>query len=80
MVTGLIVGMIVMHRMLIRLGGNSIQGLKNINRTSTSLSVISEHRLFGHEFDWDAVQILNKEPFYRKKTNLQNITYTSTKK
>ncbi|EZA55680.1 hypothetical protein X777_04189 [Ooceraea biroi] len=41
---------------------------KDINKKSGSPSVISTHRLSsGHDFDWDDVQILNKEGSYKKR-------------
>ncbi|EFN68948.1 hypothetical protein EAG_11804, partial [Camponotus floridanus] len=41
---------------------------KHINRCTTNKSVITEHRLnFDHEFKWDDVKILDKEPYYNKR-------------
>ncbi|XP_011866087.1 PREDICTED: uncharacterized protein LOC105561048 [Vollenhovia emeryi] len=40
---------------------------KHINRNTKQLSVITEHRHSGHEFDWGGVDILDEEPFlYRR--------------
>jgi len=39
----------------------------DINKTTGSLSVVSLHRLEGHEFDWDNVSILDEEPSFRKR-------------
>ncbi|XP_011873294.1 PREDICTED: uncharacterized protein LOC105565056 [Vollenhovia emeryi] len=40
---------------------------KHINRNTKQISVITEHRQSGHEFDWDNVEILDEEPFlYRR--------------
>jgi len=39
----------------------------NINRPSEPLSVVSGHRLEGHEFDWDNILILDEEPSYKKR-------------
>jgi len=40
----------------------------HIRRNSTQPSVITDHRLkFGHEFDWDNVQILDSESNYNKR-------------
>jgi len=37
----------------------------NINRPFESLSVVSQHRLEGHEFKWDEVKILDEDPSLR---------------
>lgn len=43
--------------------------IKDINKKSSSLSVISEHRMNEqYEFDWDNVHILNNEASYVKRT------------
>jgi hypothetical protein len=39
----------------------------NINRASSSHSVITEHRLTGHDFVWNNVHILDEEPSYIKR-------------
>lgn len=39
----------------------------NINNPSANLTVVTEHRLEGHEFDWDNVSILDSEPHYTKR-------------
>jgi len=40
---------------------------KDINKTSGTLSVVSDHRLSNkHEFDWNGVCILDKEPSWQK--------------
>lgn len=41
---------------------------KQINKTTTNKSVITEYRLnFNHEFKWDEVKILDKEACYNKR-------------
>lgn len=39
----------------------------NINLSLESLSVVSVHRLDGHEFDWDNTIILDEESNYKKR-------------
>jgi len=40
----------------------------HIRRTSTTRSVIMDHRLNdNHEFDWDNVEILDKERYLSKR-------------
>jgi hypothetical protein len=40
----------------------------HIRRNTTNLSVITEHRLdFNHDFDWENVEILDKERFLSKR-------------
>lgn len=39
----------------------------NIDNPSANLTVVSEHRLTGHEFDWNNVSILDNEPHYVKR-------------
>lgn len=39
----------------------------DINKISGSLSVVSLHRMEGHEFDWANISILEEEPGYKKK-------------
>jgi len=40
----------------------------HIRRNTSQSSVIMEHRVkFGHDFDWDNVEILDKEPHYNKR-------------
>jgi len=39
----------------------------DINKTTGSLSVVSLHRLEGHEFDWNNVSILDEEPRYVRR-------------
>ncbi|KYN18663.1 hypothetical protein ALC57_09022 [Trachymyrmex cornetzi] len=42
----------------------------HINRNNNNQSVITNHRLeFNHEFDWDGVQILDKERILNKRLN-----------
>jgi len=41
----------------------------NINRPSESFSVVSQHRLEGHEFKWDEVKILDEDPSYLRRIN-----------
>lgn len=36
-------------------------------RHNTALSVVSQHRLQGHEFDWQHVNILDREKTYYKR-------------
>jgi len=38
-----------------------------INYSSDSHTVVSSHRLLGHDFNWDDTIILDEEPFYRKR-------------
>ena len=40
---------------------------KHINRNSTQKSVITDHRLNDHEFDWDNIEILDEEPILKKR-------------
>ena len=39
----------------------------HINRNTTQRSVITDHRLTNHEFDWDNVEILDTEPYLNKR-------------
>jgi len=39
----------------------------NLDNPSANLTVVSEHRLTGHEFDWNNVSILDNEPHYTKR-------------
>ncbi|XP_018361384.1 PREDICTED: uncharacterized protein LOC108760084 [Trachymyrmex cornetzi] len=40
----------------------------HIRHNASTLSVITEHRLqYGHEFQWDNIEILDEEPCYRKR-------------
>ncbi|EZA56075.1 hypothetical protein X777_03920 [Ooceraea biroi] len=40
----------------------------NFKKTSTELSVLSEHRLqFNHDFDWENIKILDHESFLNKR-------------
>jgi len=40
----------------------------HIRRNTSQSSIITEHRVkFGHVFDWDNVEILDKEPHYNKR-------------
>ena len=42
----------------------------HINSINKNQSVITDHRLgFNHEFDWESVQILDKERFLNKCLN-----------
>jgi len=37
-------------------------------RNNPNRSVITEHRLsYGHDFDWESVEVLDHEPFYHKR-------------
>jgi len=51
------------RKLLTRIKGHR----SDINKTSGSLSVVSLHRLEGHDFDWENVSILDEEPRYRKR-------------
>lgn len=59
--------------MLAKPRDNLTQELKNIDLILTdhlhqsSLSTISKHRMSGHEFGWDSVYIVHREPSYRKR-------------
>ena len=39
----------------------------HINRRSAQSSVITDHRLLDHDFDWENVRILDEEPILGKK-------------
>jgi len=40
----------------------------HIKRNTSQSSVITEHRVkYGHDFDWNNVEILDKEPHYNKR-------------
>lgn len=39
----------------------------NISAPTDSLSIVSTHRLTGHEFNWDEVLVLDEEPVYRRR-------------
>jgi len=39
----------------------------NINKSSDLLSVVSNHRLLGHDFKWEDTAILDEEPSYKKR-------------
>ncbi|EFN64033.1 hypothetical protein EAG_03649, partial [Camponotus floridanus] len=39
----------------------------NINKSFDNLSVVSMHRLLGHNFNWDDTTILDQELSYKKK-------------
>jgi len=39
----------------------------HINRNTTQYSVITDHRLLNHEFDWNCVEILDEEPILGKR-------------
>jgi len=41
--------------------------ISNINRPFESLSVVSQHRLEGHEFNWDEVKILDEDPSFLRR-------------
>jgi len=46
----------------------------HINRNTTTQSVITEHRInFLHEFNWDGVEILDRERFLSKRLILEMI-------
>lgn len=44
-----------------------LRNILNINRPSSSLTAISEHRLEGHEFDWENVCVLDREPMFTRR-------------
>ena len=45
-------------------------------RKASSPSIISLHRIGkNHEFDWENVEILDKEPFYKKKIYIRDVTH-----
>lgn len=48
---------------------------KNINRPWVGISVVSKHRLNGHEFELDSIHILDRESSYWEKDDLWNVTY-----
>lgn len=52
----------------------------NINRPLSGLSVISEHHLRSHKFDWDFILVLDENPSYRKRKYLISVTYTAANK
>ena len=39
----------------------------HINRNSAQPSVITDHRLLGHDFDWENVRVLDEEPILGKR-------------
>ena len=39
----------------------------HINRNTAQSSVITDHRLLNHEFDWDNVEILDEERILKKR-------------
>lgn len=39
----------------------------HINRSGAQHSVITDHRLMGHEFAWDSVTILDEEHYYYRR-------------
>ncbi|EFN67155.1 hypothetical protein EAG_12459, partial [Camponotus floridanus] len=39
----------------------------NINRPSEIVSVVSDHKLAGHEFNWDDVRILDEDPSFLRR-------------
>ena len=39
----------------------------HINRNTSQRSVITDHRLTNHEFDWENVKILDEEPILIKR-------------
>ena len=39
----------------------------HINRNTTQNSVITDHRLTNHEFEWDEVEVLDNEPVLGKR-------------
>jgi RecB family endonuclease NucS len=44
----------------------------NFNKRNGFFSVISHHRLeFSHDFDWNSIQILDKESSYNKRLVLE---------
>ena len=40
---------------------------KHISRNSTQKSVITDHCLNNHEFDWENIEILDEEPILHKR-------------
>lgn len=46
----------------------------HINRNTTQHSIITDHRLFNYEFDWDMVETLNEEHILGKRL-LSKIIY-----
>jgi len=44
-----------------------VEHKNHICQNSSTRSIISEHRLqFGHEFDWDHVEILDEESLWKE--------------
>jgi len=53
---------------------------KHISRNTTTHSVITEHRLqFGHDFDWEGVEILDAERNFNKRLISEMINIKSQK-
>lgn len=52
----------------------------NIRAATESLSVVSTHRLAGHEFNWDDVLVLDEEPFYRRRIFSEMLYISSQEK
>jgi len=53
----------------------------NINEPSDLLSVVSNHRLLGHNFKWEDTTILDEEPSYKKKkTHFGDVAHLPAKK
>ena len=44
---------------------------KHINKNNTQKSVITDHRLINHEFNWDNIEILDEEPILKKDSCLK---------
>src|SRR5580765_5024327 len=51
----------------------------HINRKTTQRSVITDHRLLNHEFDWNSVEILDEEPILGKRLVFEMIHIKSQK-
>jgi len=47
---------------------------QDINKKSGNFSVVTEHKLeYGHDFDWNGVEILDTEKFYNKRLISENL-------
>jgi len=45
-----------------------IEHRNHIKRNTNTPSVITEHGIeYGHDFNWDCVKIMDKEPFWNKR-------------
>ncbi|EFN66366.1 hypothetical protein EAG_10477, partial [Camponotus floridanus] len=45
----------------------------NIDRPSEHLSVLSQHRLMGHDFAWNDVKILDQDASFLRRTTSEMI-------